>query len=72
MQLVGQMRKSSSPFCCLSNYHIIRLTQVLSVRVGWLLCVISNLCFAFVCNVFLFGGRGSSFNLGDKGTPSLW
>lgn len=39
------------------------------VRMGWLLCVISNLCFVFVCNVCVFVCLGG-FHLTWRGRES--
>lgn len=62
MQLVGRMKRPSSPLCFLSNEHIICLTPIISVRMGCLLCVIfkSVICLHCVLWSFLiyFGRQG--------------
>lgn len=68
MQLAGQTRKSSSPFCC-CQIDTLSVSQIISVRMGWLLCVIlKSVLFLFaLVFFFFFPGGGFSFILRDKG-----
>lgn len=58
MQLVGQTRSPLHPFVACQTITL-SVSHKYFVRMGWLLCVISNLfCFCLQCVVFLFGGWG--------------